>query len=335
MHEDRLPFSATTMPRRWGHVALVIALALAAGVVQPAAAGSGSASVNASYAPGPQIQQSVEAVPAPDGVFVDLPSPDGLARATAHASFSGGALRAGTATTGLNVGGATSEAHASAFASWTDSFVIAAPGHAAAESGTIHGTVRVDGNLAIQFAGRGEGQASVGAWIEVAGRTTRNSAYVNAGFYVPTVRNGSATDSFVIPYDVPVGLAGTVTLTLNLYLQSYSIFMPAIDGVVDAGSATGSADSLHTMTWQGIAELRDANGQAISDFTAISETTGIDYRHAVAAVPEPGTGVLLMAGLGGIAAMVHGRRGRRGRRCLAKRHKRMTPSEASRHLPMG
>ena len=55
----------------------------------------------------------------------------------------------------------------------------------------------------------------------------------------------------------------------------------------------------HTMAWGGIVELLDENGQAITDFTALSESTGFDYKDAyVSAVPAPAAAWLFSAGLG-------------------------------------
>lgn len=87
------------------------------------------------------------------------------------------------------------------------------------------------------------------------------------------------------------GAAGTINLVAQtratVYLWQF-----------DAGSAlVGSlADMSHTLAWAGIGELRDATGALITDYSLRSAATGMDYRYAVTPVPEPATGVLLIAG---------------------------------------
>lgn len=64
------------------------------------------------------------------------------------------------------------------------------------------------------------------------------------------------------------------------------------------GLATGHSDLGHTIAWGGISGLVDASGAAVSSFSAISATSGFDYRNAyVSAVPEPAQALLLLAGM--------------------------------------
>ena len=65
----------------------------------------------------------------------------------------------------------------------------------------------------------------------------------------------------------------------------------------------GLADLGHTIAWAGITNLRDQNGQAIANYTAISPTSGYDYVTPFAsAVPEPASAALMVLGLLGLAA---------------------------------
>jgi hypothetical protein len=63
----------------------------------------------------------------------------------------------------------------------------------------------------------------------------------------------------------------------------------------------GIGDLANTIAWGGISLLRDPDGVAIEDFSAVSATSGFDYRnpygHAIAAVPEPEIAPMLLAGL--------------------------------------
>lgn len=66
------------------------------------------------------------------------------------------------------------------------------------------------------------------------------------------------------------------------------------------GELASSVDSFtdYTLSWGGITGVFEANGNAVSNFTATS-TSGFDYyRHAAAPVPEPETYAMLLAGLG-------------------------------------
>jgi len=67
-------------------------------------------------------------------------------------------------------------------------------------------------------------------------------------------------------------------------------------------TATLVSDFGNTITWAGVADLRDADGNPITDFTAFSDS-GTDFRYAITAppVPEPATVLLWAAGLAGLA----------------------------------
>lgn len=79
---------------------------------------------------------------------------------------------------------------------------------------------------------------------------------------------------------------------------------PAGSASVDAGADLGS-----TIAWAGITNLKDANGNVITDFSALSATSGFDYRQGyVAVVPLPPSVGLLATAVAGLAAWRHRRR---------------------------
>ncbi len=73
-------------------------------------------------------------------------------------------------------------------------------------------------------------------------------------------------------------------------------------------SATFQANLSDTIGWGGIVELRDASGNRVTDFTAISAASGFDYRQS-ALVPEPASWGLLLAGALALGGWVRTRRG--------------------------
>jgi hypothetical protein len=68
-------------------------------------------------------------------------------------------------------------------------------------------------------------------------------------------------------------------------------------------SASSTVDLGHTIRWAGISEVRDVNGSLISDFNALSSSSGFNYANAYVAAPIPGavwlfgTGILGLLGL--------------------------------------
>lgn len=89
-------------------------------------------------------------------------------------------------------------------------------------------------------------------------------------------------------------------LWLSLYLdtgQTSSLTSTADGG---EGWSTANVDFSLSLSWKGISGLWDANGQPVTDFTALN-AQGVDYALA-AAVPEPGTWALMALGLALLAA---------------------------------
>lgn len=90
------------------------------------------------------------------------------------------------------------------------------------------------------------------------------------------------------------------------YVQSVDMMLYA-DAYV-YGTYPRSISGFYEIMWKGITEIRDADGEPVTDFNLVS-LTGLDYRIAVnrpdiAAIPEPNVWAMLLAGLGliGLAA---------------------------------
>ncbi|WP_310332893.1 PEP-CTERM sorting domain-containing protein [Roseateles asaccharophilus] len=233
----------------------------------------------------------------------------------------------------------------SAWGSISDSFVINVPGCASAGlcGAGAHGTMTFAINVNGGIGGSGAYSTStpgggVGGWSGNAAWDT--SGGVNAGWvpgqvqpsYVEWLRGESVSENQagVIHSSVTGSGAGSQlytiefifgqNITFSMLGHVYSGASVGYDFYASQGGLGGSsassafaADLSHTMGWGGIGELRDASGQLIGEFTALSVSdSGLDYRFAaVAAVPEPGTVWALTAGLVVLAA-----RARRLRRHL-------------------
>lgn len=101
---------------------------------------------------------------------------------------------------------------------------------------------------------------------------------------------------FTIPFafDQAINLSMVVDVLAAASAGSSCSSVP--DGVLcTTNTVTSMADFSHTVLWGGISSVKDANGQVVSQFSALSATSGFDY--AASAVPEPGTGALFALGL--------------------------------------
>jgi hypothetical protein len=102
------------------------------------------------------------------------------------------------------------------------------------------------------------------------------------------------TVAFLFGQAINVRLGGSVNASSNS-----SAFVGSPPGFTTAsGVSSFRTDLFHTIAWQGISEVRDATGQPLQGWTAVSVATGFDYAQPyIAAVPESRSGTLLLAGL--------------------------------------
>jgi len=194
------------------------------------------------------------------------------------------------------------------FATIRDTVTITAPGRPTGTSGTASVGVLADGVLSAATSSfgerRGEGSraVAVGDGSVMARFTAVDTVSVGvAGDVISTVfpdsrppalgfqdefLGGSLNFLFGVPIDVEIqmradGRAGGDSSTDNGALASAVI-------VVDFG---------RTVTWAGVGDLRDAEGVAVADFSALS-STGVDFRHAIVApVPVPAAMPMMVFGL--------------------------------------
>lgn len=207
---------------------------------------------------------------------------------------------------------------ATASGSFSDQFPLNSPSVVAGSSGVATVAFLVSGSLQNSFWGP---DATGNNWL-----WGRSNAQWRAGFILrdAAANQGPQWEGFQWQSD----LNGTSELMGNAVPGTFLFTMPVvfgqllnlqIYGTVLANSstqnsyattnisvvdATGRASLGNTIAWGGIVDLRDANGALITDFSALSATSGFDYANAyVSAVPVPTAAWLFGTGLLGLVGM--------------------------------
>lgn len=94
--------------------------------------------------------------------------------------------------------------------------------------------------------------------------------------------------------------------------MSSSLLHDSADPVIGFLSAQSQAAFTNSFYWDGISSVTDADGNAVSGFTALN-SAGVNYAQSfadvVVAVPEPDMGALTLGGLALLATMARRRRG--------------------------
>lgn len=111
--------------------------------------------------------------------------------------------------------------------------------------------------------------------------------------------SGNGPETGELKLVVPNG----ATLALQIVGTANARGSAGAPGPNGSASIQAGADLGNTIAWAGITSLKDANGNVITDFSALGGTTGFDYRGGyVAPVPLPPTVALLATALAGVAA---------------------------------
>ncbi len=223
--------------------------------------------------------------------LVTAPGGEPLVKVGAEASSRPGEL----AVTGIALGYVPTTAQAQGQAIWSDAFAITAPGHGPSETGTFSGTVGVSGQLLVDFTGRAYAITRVESSVHLDPRTGYNGGVVvlkgsashNAGYDIGDTRIGN--ENFFLSFvDVPFTFGQDIAVTLDLLVVAGA-------NLIDPGATSNAkADYFHTMTWQGLSEVRDEAGNLLSTYSATSADSGFDFSRPV---PEPGSALLMFGGL--------------------------------------
>lgn len=126
---------------------------------------------------------------------------------------------------------------------------------------------------------------------------------------VAEVRNPAEPPDYYSAETIEGFLGGTAHIVFGTpFPIEFSVFLwgnadaisNAQPGVTGApATATMVGDFRNTFGWAGIAELRDAGGAPVLDFT-VTSLSGTDYRDPIVPVPEAGTSLPALAGLAGL-----------------------------------
>lgn len=207
--------------------------------------------------------------------------------------------------------GASGSGRARGFVS--DFFGLSVPGQASGAAFAVTAQVRIDGAAGASTTpgwngmfqqNRADGFSHWQSWVRVMqGVNGPSLAELRAGI------DCSARTSFSTPPGcISSGLPGMQTITFPM-VNNGALLQLDMRGWVNAGTSVNlslgqvSADSWsdlgNTIAWGGITELRDANNQLVTNFSAFSASSGFDYRNAyVSVVPELPTPALVVLGLG-------------------------------------
>jgi hypothetical protein len=273
-------------------------------------------------------------------VRLDTAGASASASSGAHAAAAAGRLSVyAGALSSVTVGGVDSQgnpyeriegpsASAEATAGWQDLVTISAPGQAG-QRGSFNAVLQLTGTVG----------SSASPYVHIVNTATGGFLYMDFGSSAGVTLNGSGIDWVTNTADDACAAKGlgsrlacargigndpngdksfssgrvqdvavTVQFTFGtVFTLGYSM---VADGtaqsslsaykITGGGGASGTADLSHTLLWGGIDSVITAGGNAVSGYS-VSSSSGFDYTQPAAAVPEPSAGILLMAGLAGLA----------------------------------
>jgi hypothetical protein len=220
----------------------------------------------------------------------------------------------------------------SGYAALSDNFTVLAPGCAACTG--AFGVM----SFAIEFYGRATAAGSatgdlVGVVNGIAGGSWEGSSewrsfvnvqapaaqFLSTPFYVDAAATGRYRDGTNVasPGLSSTGLpVGTYTFEMAVKIgESVFLQWQAYMGTSSSGSSSGNeanlaaqstAEVTSSVSWAGITGLRLLDGTPVTAYTALNPN-GIDYAQSFAAMPEPSTSALTLAGAMAVLALARRR----------------------------
>lgn len=203
--------------------------------------------------------------------------------------------------------GASSSSYADAVA--YDSFVVNAPSYASGAVFTITASVNLTGSVgamgSVSPAGASGNFDALSSWraeVQLYNSTMQfplQAAGSSACWDNPSVGMGCSGGPAALSLTFTVSNGQPTDLVILGQARARS-FAGAGAGAVAAADAW--SDLGHTIAWGGIDSVRDSEGKLIAAYTALSATSGFEYRNGyVSAVPEPRSWLLFVVGILGIA----------------------------------
>lgn len=251
-----------------------------------------------------------------------------IGNVTVTASASPGVLKASvwsaSSKDAVALTGVRDYATSHAAASFFDGITINSPNSALiGETVTVRGSLLLSGNMLAIYNVTGHTNpykyydvyADVMLQLSgtgISGFVTANETHGDRGGI--GLLNVSLPAPSVIPVSFTTQLGSATGIQYNLDLQGQSLaafgYPECGDGYGPCGAHVSSeltAAYDHSLLWGGISSVTDANGNPIVGFT-VSSSSGFNY---ASAVPEPGTWVMMLLGLGLVGCVV---------RCNASKH---------------
>lgn len=209
------------------------------------------------------------------------------------------ASASGSPPTGWNASGYSSSfADAVAY----DSFIVSAPGLAADAVFTITASLYMTGSVgAMGFSPPSGGYDALATWQAEVSFENSTMMYVlqeraSSSFWdSPSTGAGYGGDGFsTLNLTFTVANGQPTRITIAGHVRARAMAGAGSDAVAGADAWS---DLGHTIGWGGISSVLDDAGNPLDTFTALSETSGFDYRNAYAEVPEPSSLALIMVGM--------------------------------------